>query len=474
MPIDTDLLSTTGAVDKEDVRTGLILPAAADIAALQAAAATLQEDVAALETVVGGLEDAYTVMTVSEYAGATLEADTAYSIEPAWVAATDDLPDLLDDRWDGVELTVGTEEPRIYRCLPDGEGGRSWVAIGTVSADSPTFTGTATVESLKIGDLCFLTEVDGDAYLSVNARYDGSDWLRIDVTAPAYRLQWNVANNMDFESYKACTFWIASAAANPIGAIATVGGWELAFSMSQFRDWTQGGGGTEFDGHGTVEQYGYGRYQHATISGVAKTGLLCNQYLDESGRDRPLKPSWQAGFQSDGTTDRFVISRGAGGVSWPGWTELLTLSSTGSLTVAQPLAVAQGGTAATTASAARTNLGVGTAGLSVVADNAGTVLTAGGMGDIEIPFACLITSVKGFADQSGSVSVDFLRAASGVYPPVTSLCAGAPLALSSASSATATITGWTKTLAAGDILRPVTSSISTITRLTVNITLTRT
>jgi hypothetical protein len=335
MPIDTDLLSSTGAIDKADMRTGLILPAAADIAALQAAAATLQEDVAALETVVAGLEGAYTVMTVSEYAAATLASDTAYSIEPAWVATTGDLPDLTDGRWDGVELTVGTEEPRIYRCLPDGEGGRSWVAVGTVSADDPTFTGTATVESLKIGDLCFLTEVDGDAYLSVNAYYSGSNWLRVDVTSPAYRLQFNVANNMDFETYKACTFWIASAAANPIGPIATIGGWELAFSMSQFRDWTQGGGGTEFDGHGTVESLGYGRYQHATISGVSKTGMLCNQYLDESGRDRPLKPSWQCGFQSDGTTDRFVLARGAGGVSWPGWTELMTVSSSGDLSAAR-------------------------------------------------------------------------------------------------------------------------------------------
>jgi hypothetical protein len=191
--------------------------------------------------------------------------------------------------------------------------------------------GEFTAERLKIGDMCYLAEIDGDIYLSFNAFHNGTNWMRVDITAPAYKLQFNIANNMVFESYKACTFWIASAAANPIGAIATVGGWELAYSMSQFRDWTQGGGGTEFDGHGTVEPLGYGRYQHATVSGVSKTGMLCNQFLDESGRDRPLKPSWQCGFQSDGTTDRFVLSRAAGGVSWPGWTELLTVSSAGVL-----------------------------------------------------------------------------------------------------------------------------------------------
>ena len=318
MPIDTTLLSGTGTVDKNDVRDGLILPAAADIAALQADVETLQGAVAGLEP------SDFEVVTVAEYAAMTLEPGVGYSIEPAVVATEGDLPTPVDDRWDGTELTVGSATPEIWRCLPDGAGGRAWRPAATLTA-SPEFDG------VQIGDTLFLTEIDGDAYLSVNAYYNGSDWLRVDVTAPAYRAQFNVANPMDFESYKAHTLWIASAAANPIGAIATVGGWELAYSMSQYRDFTLGGGGIEVDGHSSVEQFGYGRFQSATIGGVHKVGLEVNQYLDESGRDRPLKPSWQAGFQSDGATDRFVIARGAGGVSWPGWTELLTLSSSGNL-----------------------------------------------------------------------------------------------------------------------------------------------
>jgi hypothetical protein len=111
--------------------------------------------------------------------------------------------------------------------------------------------------------------------------------------------------------------------------------------------------------------------------------------------------------------------------------------------------------------------------LSMVIDGGGSAITAGAAGDFEIPYAATITAVKAFADQSGSVSVDFLRAASGVFPPVTSLVAAAPLVLSSASSGTASLGTWTTSLAAGDILRPVTSGVATITRLTINITMTR-
>jgi hypothetical protein len=412
-----------------------------------------------------------------------------------------------------------------------------------------TFGGEVQAGSLKLGDMTYFTELDGDAYWSVNAFHNGTNWMRVDVAKPAWLFQFNVDSLMVFESYRAWTFWIASAAANPIGAVATVGGWELAASMSQYRDWTLGGGGMEVDGHATVEEYGYGRFQHATITGVAKTGLLVNSYLDESGRDRPLKPSWQCGFQSDGATDRFVLSRAAGGVSWPGWTELLTVSAagvlahvgnatvggtlgvTGAATLSSTLGVTGvatlsgnatvGGTLGVTGAATLSStLGVtgvatlsgnasvgGTLGvtgaatmsstlgvtgaitsagstvltktaapatLSITIDGGGSAITAGAAADIEIPFACEISSAKAFADQSGSVSVDFLRAASGVYPPVTSLVAAAPLALSAASSGTATITTWTKTLAAGDIVRPVTSGVATITRLTISLTLTRT
>jgi hypothetical protein len=382
-----------------------------------------------------------------------------------------------------------------------------------------TFGGEVQAGSLKLGDMTYFTELDGDAYWSVNAFHNGTNWMRVDVAKPAWLFQFNVDSLMVFESYRAWTFWIASAAANPIGAVATVGGWELAASMSQYRDWTLGGGGMEVDGHATVEEYGYGRFQHATITGVAKTGLLVNSYLDESGRDRPLKPSWQCGFQSDGATDRFVLSRAAGGVSWPGWTELLTVSAagvlahvgnatvggtlgvTGAATLSSTLGVtgvatlsgnaSVGGTLGVTGAATMSStLGVtgaitsagstvltktaAPATLSITIDGGGSAITAGAAADIEIPFACEISSAKAFADQSGSVSVDFLRAASGVYPPVTSLVAAAPLALSAASSGTATITTWTKTLAAGDIVRPVTSGVATITRLTISLTLTRT
>jgi hypothetical protein len=178
--------------------------------------------------------------------------------------------------------------------------------------------------SLKIGTYGFITELDGDVWITINAYRDGDDWMRVDIAKPAWGLQIQVENFMVFETYEATTYWTAQPAANPINPTwAAIGGWEMVISFSKYRDITYGGGGVEIDGHGTVEQYGYGRYQHATVGGVAKTGMLCNQFLDESGRDRPLKPSWQCGFTSDGTTTKYHLSYAAGDVSWPGWTELL-------------------------------------------------------------------------------------------------------------------------------------------------------
>jgi hypothetical protein len=223
--------------------------------------------------------------------------------------------------------TALTSTMRIV--VEDSDDGEAWLLP---VAAIQTSTEGAVEGTVQIGDRTFIQEVDGDLWFTHNAYYDGANWQRVNTSTSAWGLQTQSTNNMIFENYKATTYWHAQAASNPIGGWATVGGWELVYSFSSHRNHTIGGGGTEYDGFGSVGHYGYGRYQHALVSGVTYTGILVNQFLDFSGRDDTTKPSWRAGLESNGTVDKYCIARAPGG-TWAGWTELLALSAAGELTV---------------------------------------------------------------------------------------------------------------------------------------------
>jgi hypothetical protein len=109
--------------------------------------------------------------------------------------------------------------------------------------------------------------------------------------------------------------------------------------------------------------------------------------------------------------------------------------------------------------------------LNFVIDGGGSVIATGAKGSIVMPWAWTdIAAAYLLADQSGSAVVDIWKDVIGSYPPVDadSITASAPPTLSSAaSSVDSTLTGWTKTGSAGDILRFNVDSCTTITRLTV-------
>lgn len=112
----------------------------------------------------------------------------------------------------------------------------------------------------------------------------------------------------------------------------------------------------------------------------------------------------------------------------------------------------------------------GTTTLSIVHDGGGSVLSTGIIGDLHVPFACTITGAYAFADQSGSIVVDVWKDTYANYPPTDadSITASAPVTISTATkSADTTLTGWTLSVAAGDILRFNIDSVTTITRLTI-------
>lgn len=112
-----------------------------------------------------------------------------------------------------------------------------------------------------------------------------------------------------------------------------------------------------------------------------------------------------------------------------------------------------------------------------VIDGYGSVLTTGVKGYLQVPFACTITRCTMLPDQSGSVVVDIWKDTYANYPPVNadSITASANPTISAATkSEDATLTGWTTSIAAGDILGFNVDSCSSITRLTVTLRVTKT
>ena len=114
----------------------------------------------------------------------------------------------------------------------------------------------------------------------------------------------------------------------------------------------------------------------------------------------------------------------------------------------------------------------GTTNLVFIIDNNGTAITTGIKGDLQIPYACTILGNTALADQSGSIVVDVWKDTYANYPPTDadSITASAPITISSATKSTdSTLTGWTTSVTAGDVLRFNVDSITTITRVCIMI-----
>lgn len=115
--------------------------------------------------------------------------------------------------------------------------------------------------------------------------------------------------------------------------------------------------------------------------------------------------------------------------------------------------------------------------IEFIIDGGGSAITTGVKGDIEIPYNCTITRATLLADQTGSIVVDIWKDTYANFPPTNtdSITASAKPTLSSASKAQdTTLTGWTTTLAAGSTLRFNVDSVSTVTRVTVSLKVTKT
>lgn len=116
--------------------------------------------------------------------------------------------------------------------------------------------------------------------------------------------------------------------------------------------------------------------------------------------------------------------------------------------------------------------------IGYVFDGGGSALTTGVKGDLLIPFACTINSATLEADQSGSIVIDIWKKAYALDSPPTvanTITASAlPTLATHQSAQDTTLTGWTTAIAANDMLRFNINSITTCTRVTLTLKVTKT
>lgn len=110
-------------------------------------------------------------------------------------------------------------------------------------------------------------------------------------------------------------------------------------------------------------------------------------------------------------------------------------------------------------------------------DNGASVIPTGVSGNIVIPFNCTIQQWTLLANETGSVVVDIWKDTYANYPPTvadTITGSAKPTISSSTKGQSSTLTGWTTTFAAGDILRFNVDSVTNIKALDINLRIART
>jgi len=146
----------------------------------------------------------------------------------------------------------------------------------------------------------------------------------------------------------------------------------------------------------------------------------------------------------------------------------------GTITAGTGIAITNGAASVTVAAAL-------TSAIVLVIDGAGSVITTGVKGFLYVPVACTITSVTLLSTDgagpatSGSIVIDIWKVAYSSYPPTVSntITASALPTLSSANkSQDSTLTGWTKSISAGDVLGFNVNSASTVTRVALHLKIT--
>lgn len=116
--------------------------------------------------------------------------------------------------------------------------------------------------------------------------------------------------------------------------------------------------------------------------------------------------------------------------------------------------------------------------ITYIANGGGSALTATSAFDayVQCEYGCTITANTVLADQSGSVQIAITKSTYSGFPgSLVSIVASAPPTLSTAQKSTdSTLTGWTTSVAAGDVLKFSLTSVATITFCQLALTVTTT
>lgn len=110
--------------------------------------------------------------------------------------------------------------------------------------------------------------------------------------------------------------------------------------------------------------------------------------------------------------------------------------------------------------------------ITFIIDGGGSAITTGAKGFLEIPFACAITGWTILADQSGSIVVDVWKDTYANFPPtVDDTIAGSekPTLATAQKNQDLNLTTWTKAVAIRDILAFNVDSVTTVTRVTLDL-----
>jgi hypothetical protein len=157
-------------------------------------------------------------------------------------------------------------------------------------------------------------------------------------------------------------------------------------------------------------------------------------------------------------------------------------TGTGTVTNVATGAGLTGGTITSSGTVAATTNSLTTA-IEFVIDGGGAAITtstcsftSGQLCVLEVPFACTITSARMFADQTGSAVIEIAKTTYSSYAPGTHPVSGdkitsstPPTISSAAKSQDTTLSGWTTSVSAGDILGVSVTSATTIQRLTLSL-----
>jgi len=123
---------------------------------------------------------------------------------------------------------------------------------------------------------------------------------------------------------------------------------------------------------------------------------------------------------------------------------------------------------------AKVAAGGGTAAVGIVIDGGGSAPATGSKGYVQVPYNATITGWTMLANVSGSAQITVKKSTYSGFPTTSSIVASAPPAISSAQNATSTtLTGWTTSLTLGDVLEFNLDSVTTITRLILQLQVTR-